>query len=643
MKCKSLLSFVIILILILSSFSALFSLPVSAASYPKIPAFNIARVRQTNEAAAVDMCYWCSVATVQGYCMGSYTYGGVTTDYRKGGTDYNFASKADAMTKKLHTFSGYANNAGNLEKYPVPMTRVIKDIGKNDYTYELIYKQLSQGKPVIVYTGTHASVVIGYNGSSTKLEPSGFTVLEIKKDGNWWKNSAALYNKYANSPQKDTNTGVSEMSCYVTLSSWISYCGNKLQEICYPTGAVSNSYNIKFNSNGGAGSMPSTTIKTNADYTIPACGFTYEGYTCDGYYAYRSGDGKWYTIDGGWRSYNDIVNNNYQRKVYTVGTTYTINSSWTTGVPAGSDFTFYPVWMTQNPSLKFFLNYSDYNYMMRIDPSDYSLYYNTRDTSVYSLSVEGEALKVVGKSAGASGKDLSLYTQTNNGLWEKGMACDNKNMTLSFKAKSSVEGAKLYVRWGYSTTMKTVTLSTDWAEYTLDIPKNSYSGNYLHAYFDKAGEFSLSDLALVDEGVKAAGKETENFYMTVDHTPGTLYGYVPTPPNREGYKFIGWFTSKVGGTEITAEAEVIPFNTNVYARYEKISGRLLGDADLSDRVDIKDATTIQKYSAKNITLSLNALKSSDVTADLEVNVKDATAIQKHLAGIDTGYGIGKYF
>ncbi|MBR3988662.1 MAG: hypothetical protein IKK10_05090 [Clostridia bacterium] len=68
---------------------------------------------------------------------------------------------------------------------------------------------------------------------------------------------------------------------------------------------------------------------------------------------------------------------------------------------------------------------------------------------------------------------------------------------------------------------------------------------------------------------------------------------------------------------------------------------LLGDANGNGEVNIKDATTVQKASAKLITLDENAKLCSDVNSDGKVNVKDATAIQKYLAKINTGYDIGK--
>ncbi len=68
---------------------------------------------------------------------------------------------------------------------------------------------------------------------------------------------------------------------------------------------------------------------------------------------------------------------------------------------------------------------------------------------------------------------------------------------------------------------------------------------------------------------------------------------------------------------------------------------LLGDADEDGKVNIKDATTIQKHTAKIITLFGMAIVRADVNADNVINVKDATAIQKHIAKYDTGYAIGQ--
>ena len=75
---------------------------------------------------------------------------------------------------------------------------------------------------------------------------------------------------------------------------------------------------------------------------------------------------------------------------------------------------------------------------------------------------------------------------------------------------------------------------------------------------------------------------------------------------------------------ITASADVTETTTAV-AEY------MYGDADLNGKINVKDATTIQKYAAKMLTLDEVAKIQADVTGDLKVNVKDATSIQKYIA------------
>ncbi len=58
---------------------------------------------------------------------------------------------------------------------------------------------------------------------------------------------------------------------------------------------------------------------------------------------------------------------------------------------------------------------------------------------------------------------------------------------------------------------------------------------------------------------------------------------------------------------------------------------LYGDADLNGKVNIKDATQIQKYAAKILDLDDVAYIQADVTGDTKVNIKDTTSIQKWIA------------
>lgn len=68
---------------------------------------------------------------------------------------------------------------------------------------------------------------------------------------------------------------------------------------------------------------------------------------------------------------------------------------------------------------------------------------------------------------------------------------------------------------------------------------------------------------------------------------------------------------------------------------------LLGDVNDDEKVNIKDATEIQKFAAKITDLDADAQLRADVNADEKVNVKDATTIQKYVAKIETGFAIGE--
>ena len=66
-----------------------------------------------------------------------------------------------------------------------------------------------------------------------------------------------------------------------------------------------------------------------------------------------------------------------------------------------------------------------------------------------------------------------------------------------------------------------------------------------------------------------------------------------------------------------------------------------GDADLDQKINVKDATAIQKHTAGIIVLDSKGVALADADGNGNVNVKDATAVQKYVAGIETGFGIGE--
>lgn len=85
----------------------------------------------------------------------------------------------------------------------------------------------------------------------------------------------------------------------------------------------------------------------------------------------------------------------------------------------------------------------------------------------------------------------------------------------------------------------------------------------------------------------------------------------------------------------------VVFSSDISIKGEEIEYPLLGDANGNGEVNIKDATTIQKATAKLLTLDESTKPRADVNADGKVNVKDATAVQKYIAKIETGFAIGE--
>lgn len=68
---------------------------------------------------------------------------------------------------------------------------------------------------------------------------------------------------------------------------------------------------------------------------------------------------------------------------------------------------------------------------------------------------------------------------------------------------------------------------------------------------------------------------------------------------------------------------------------------ILGDTDNNGKVNIKDATLIQKFAAKLSDIAEVYRVAADVNSDTKINIKDATAIQKFVANIPTDLPIGE--
>ncbi len=71
-----------------------------------------------------------------------------------------------------------------------------------------------------------------------------------------------------------------------------------------------------------------------------------------------------------------------------------------------------------------------------------------------------------------------------------------------------------------------------------------------------------------------------------------------------------------------------------YCASNGIDFYVIGDSDLDGTVNIRDATAIQKASAKILTMSFSACLRGDADFSGEINIRDATVIQKYIAGVN---------
>lgn len=125
-------------------------------------------------------------------------------------------------------------------------------------------------------------------------------------------------------------------------------------------------------------------------------------------------------------------------------------------------------------------------------------------------------------------------------------------------------------------------------------------------------------------------------YTTKKYVADAKATYYNIDSFEDQYKYtIDWLNSRTAWLSsqyaLGYKGEITPPDTNLY----------LGDADLDQKVNIKDATLIQKVVAKIETFSTNASICADADRDNNITVKDATAVQKYVAKIPVSTPIGE--
>ena len=215
--------------------------------------------------------------------------------------------------------------------------------------------------------------------------------------------------------------------------------------------------------------------------------------------------------------------------------------------------------------------------------------YLSRNTDYVTTSVDPEQNKLIitAKKTGSSGNDMNFMTTVNGSYNYDMYDANTSTMYLYFIAKSSVDGAKMYFRWGYdpTTNCKSVTLSTTEEMYVIELPRTMNSGSNLHPWIDTACTVEMQGILLTTDRIAfALGKEkralleivqdktdiynNQIINYNINNNNGT-YGTLPQPKTaNHGYVFEGWYTQRVGGTKIT-DSSKIGYNTKLYAHWKE--------------------------------------------------------------------------
>ncbi len=273
---------------------------------------------------------------------GAFTFGsGKEVDYAlSAGTKYefrcfctyngqNYYSKASTFTTKKATTS--------TVKMPSVTLRATTDITTSSAMVHMTVSNPS--KLLITARGTQ----IRRPGAS-EWEKT-FTEDLSKKDYNKDKSITGAFT-YGSGKEVDytLSPGMTyEYRCFCTYNGNNYYSKTSSFKT---TDTSSYKYTVKYNANGGKGTMTAMTVAKDTDFILPENQFTKAGYTFAGWTVKRSSDNKWYVPNEGWKTTKEIKDNGWSKKVYESGEEYRFNAGWINGSKTSDTYTFYAVWKT---------------------------------------------------------------------------------------------------------------------------------------------------------------------------------------------------------------------------------------------------------------------------------------------------------
>lgn len=173
----------------------------------------------------------------------------------------------------------------------------------------------------------------------------------------------------------------------------------------------------------------------------------------------------------------------------------------------------------------------------------------------------------------------------------------------------------------------------------LTLTAEAYNGTAPYTY-----EFSVNDKAVASTGNTAQWTPTDKGVYTISVKVTDAQG--DTVSSEKTFT-VGEEVEVVIPPTKPTEPDTTPSNPTTNPTIKPTTppdGKfILGDANLDNSVNIKDATAIQKHIAQlELIAEDTALTCADADLDGEINIKDATAIQKYAAQLPVDTPVGEY-
>lgn len=228
---------------------------------------------------------------------------------------------------------------------------------------------------------------------------------------------------------------------------------------------------------------------------------------------------------------------------------------------------------------------------------------------------------------------ITKATTTRNGVVEYKCVCGNsKDTSVIYKPETYTLSETEYV---YDGDIKTPDVTVkDKAGNTL-----KEDVDYTVAYENGRREIGTYMVMLTFKGNYEGSKKLEFSIVEEKETQPTT-STNPTEPDTQP---TAPTTESTAPTETQPSESTVPTQTGTQPTESTgalLLEYLIGDVNVDYKINIKDATLVQKYIADLKDLSDLQLVLADANSDTKVDIKDATSIQKAIAGFKSDFTIG---